>query len=258
MDDELLDQWCDWYRAGDASPGTIRVRRNYVGRLARVRPLGEITETDLIGWLQGTGSANSRKSALASIRSFYRWAVGRGLLEHDPTAGLRPVKVPDGVPKPISQRDLERAYAAADGPTTLMLMLGSLAGLRRAEIAAVHSDHVTDLGLMVTGKGGKTRRVPIHPRLRSRLDGLEGFAFPSPRRPGQPVTGDFIEDRLMRVLPAPWTAHSLRHYFATHAYAGTRDIRAVQQLLGHSSVATTQRYVALDQDALLAAVLAVA
>jgi site-specific recombinase XerC len=255
----LVDQWCDWYRAGDASPGTIKVRRGYLTRLAAVTPLEDITEADLIAWLQSAGFApNSRKSALASVRSFYRWAVDRGLLEHDPTAGLRPVKVPDGVPKPIAQRDLDRAVAAADGPTTLMLMLGSLAGLRRSEIAAVHSDHVTDLGLMVTGKGGKTRRVPIHPRLHPLLDHLEGFAFPSPRRPGQPVTGDFIEDRLMRVLPPPWTAHSLRHYFATHAYAGTRDIRAVQQLLGHSSVATTQRYVALDQEALLAAVLAVA
>ena len=108
------------------------------------------------------------------------------------------------------------------------------------------------------GKGGKVRRVPIHPRLAAALVGLDGWAFPSPRRPGRPVTADYVADRLEQVLPKGYTAHNLRHRFATMAYRGSHDLRAVQQLLGHSDPGTTARYTLVGDDELTAAVLAVA
>jgi integrase/recombinase XerC len=112
--------------------------------------------------------------------------------------------------------------------------------------------------LRVTGKGGKTRRVPIHPALEPRLGRVRGWAFPSPVRPGRAVTPDYVSNRLGVVLPAPWGPHSLRHRFATQAYRNTHDIRAVQQLLGHARPETTARYTLCDDDALMAAVLSVA
>lgn len=255
-----IGAWCAWYTAGGASTGTLRVRRNHLRRLARqVDPL-EARTSDLVTFL-GTyaeQAPESRKSALMSLRSFYRWALEHGYRADDPTRGLRPVKTPAGVPRPIPDELLEEALARADAETRLMLLLGGWAGLRRAEIAQVHADDVTPFGLVVRGKGGKVRRVPIHPRLRPELAAVAGWAFPSSRRPGQPVGPDYVADRLEHVLPKGFTAHNLRHRFATMAYRGSHDLRAVQQLLGHSDPGTTARYTLVGQDELQAAVLSVA
>lgn len=259
MNDPIID-WCQWYVAGGASRGTVRVRRNHLRRLAEAVDPMAATTADLVEFLgvYEAQSAESRKSAVMSLRSFYRWAVQDGRLAVDPSKGLRSVKVPPGIPKPIGEHELEKALSYTFGETKLMLLLGGWAGLRRAEIARVHSDDVTPFGLVVKGKGGRVRRVPIHPRLAPELAEVSGWAFPSARRPGQPVTPDYVADRLERVLPHPYTAHSLRHRFATMAYRGSRDLRAVQQLLGHTDPATTARYTLIGDDELAAAVGSVA
>lgn len=260
MNGGLITAWLDSYRAAGASPGTVRVRRSHLRRFARDVDLLAADEGHVVAFLSSLDRLRpeSRKSVVASLRSFYAWALAHGLVASDPTAGLRPIHVPPSVPRPITATALRAALAAADAETTLMLLLGAYAGLRRAEIAAVHADDIDGLALRVTGKGGRTRRVPIHPLLAGRLAGLTGWAFPSPVRPGEPVGPDYVASRLERVLPRPYTAHSLRHYFATEAYRGTRDLRAVQQLLGHSKPETTARYTLIDEDALVAAVRAVA
>lgn len=257
---DIVESWLDTYRAAGRAEGTVRVRGSYLRTFGKAVPLLEATTDDLLSYLASRSDVapETRKAMLVSLRGFYRWAYRRGHLAEDLSLELPSAHVPIGQPKPIPIEALTRARAIADDETSLMLDLGALAGLRRAEIAQVHSDHLTDLGLLVQGKGGKVRLVPIHPRLRERLARLQGFAFPSPKRPGMPVSPDYVSSRLERVLPAPHTAHSLRHYFASAAFKGTHDIRAVQQLLGHASVETTQRYVATDNDALAAAVFAVA
>lgn len=260
MDNDLITEWCAWYAAGGASAGTIRVRRNHLRRLARQVDLLEARTSDLVTFLEGYAdqAPESRKSTLMSLRSFYRWALEHGHRADDPTRGLRPVKTPAGVPRPIPDELLEVSLAQADTETRLMVLLGGWAGLRRAEIARVHADDLTAFGLRVRGKGGRVRMVPIHPRLRAELVRVDGWAFPSSRRPGQPVNPDYVADRLERVLPNGYTAHSLRHRFATMAYRGSHDLRAVQQLLGHSDPGTTARYTLVGEDELRAAVLSVA
>lgn len=258
---DLIDLWLDQtYRAAGRSAGTIRARGSYLRTLARGHDILELDRDDLLEYLveRRALAPESRKSLLASLRSFYAWAHRRGLIAENPAFELPSTTVPPAEPRPVPTAVLERARAVADRETLLMLDLGALEGLRRSEIARVHADDVTDFGLVVAGKGGVVRRVPIHPRLRGRLAGLRGWAFPSPVRPGQPVTGDYVASRLEAVLPAPYRAHALRHYFASAAYAGTHDMRAVQLLLGHRSIETTQRYVAVNPDALSAAVSAVA
>jgi integrase len=257
---DSVTEWLDWYRASGAARGTVRLRSSHVMRLAAfVDPLAA-TESDLVAFLSTMPNLapESRKSMVASLRSFYRWAVLRGHLERDPTVGLRKVHVPPGVPKPITETALRAALAAADDETRLMILLGCYAGLRRAEIAGVHSDHVAGPVLLVQGKGGRRRRIPVHPMLGGRLAHVDGWAFPSPVRPGEPVTPDYVANRLERVLPPPYTAHSLRHWFATSAFRGSRNLRAVQELLGHSRPETTARYTLVDEDELTAAVLSVA
>lgn len=152
------------------------------------------------------------------------------------------------------------AILAADERVRLMIALGSH-GLRRGEIARAHTDALrADLGgvaLDVDGKGGKRRLVPLTDALGRELGRLPaGWVFPSPA--GGHLTPAHVGKLVSRCLPAGVTPHQLRHRFATRAYAATRDIEAVRQLLGHASLVTTQRYVATPADALRAAVVAAA
>ena len=252
--------WLAWYVASGCSPGTARLRRSHMTRLAMATSLLDATEDDLVAFMaaQTQLRAESRKSFQASVHSFYRWALQRGLMASDPSVGLRTVKAPQGVPHPIPERELREALIKADAEQTLMLRLGAYAGLRRAEIAGVHAHDVQGNVLIVLGKGDKVRRVPIHPVLRDALRDLTGWAFPSTARPGMHVTADYVADRLGKCLPDGWTAHSLRHRFATAAYNATKDLRAVQQLLGHARPETTARYTLVGDDAMTAAVMAVA
>lgn len=256
----VIDQWLATFAAAGKSPGTIMNRGSYVRTMAKnVDPLS-VTPGQLIDYLASRSelSPEARKSMIVSLRSFYRWAFRRGLIAIDLAQELPSVTVPMGSPKPIPVSVLARARAIADEETLLMLDLGALAGLRLHEIAKVHSDDVSDFGLRVKGKGGRMRTVPIHPRLHERLAALSGWAFPSWRKPGLAVSPDYVASRIEAVIESPYTTHSLRHYFATSAFRGTHDIRSVQQLLGHASIETTQRYVFVDEDALAAAVLSVA
>lgn len=256
----IIHDWLAWYEASGASRGTISVRRSHLTRLAaQVDPVAATTD-DLVAFLSSHKHLRpeSRKSMIESLRMFYRWALARGLRDDDPTAGLRRVHVPPGVPRPIPEEGLRQALADADEEQTLMLLLGAYAGLRRSEIAAVNSADLDGLTLTVRGKGGRERRVPIHPMLAGRLARINGWAFPSPVRPGRHVHPDYVANRLEQVLPEPYTCHSLRHRFATSVYDATRDLRAVQELLGHSRPETTARYTLITEDRLAAAVRAVA
>jgi integrase len=255
----MLTDWIVAYlaflAAGGAAALTIRLRRTQLTRLARDVDLETVTEEQLVAWLEAHGgqAPNTRKSTVTTLRGFFRWAKRTGRRPDDPTEHLPAVRVPAGVPRPIPEDAFRRAYGAAEGETRAMLALGYFGGLRRAEIARVHGDDITDGWLLVHGKGGKTRRVPIAAELRPYLAGVTGWMFPSPVRPGQPVGVDYVEDRVTRAI-GPYTCHQLRHAAASRWYSRTRDIRAVQLLLGHASVATTQVYVSVDDAALLAAV----
>jgi site-specific recombinase XerD len=120
----------------------------------------------------------------------------------------------------------------------------------------VHSCDIGEGSLRVTGKGDRTRVIPLHPTLEAALEGLDGWAFPG-RFNGGHVSADKVGKTLSRLLGPGWTAHTLRHRFASRAHAADRDIRAVQELLGHAKLETTQRYTAIPDGALRAAVMAV-
>ncbi len=254
--DELIDRWIDYMESLGRARKTLLARRCHIRTLAVRVELATATEDDVLELFRARNqySAETLHQLHVSLRCFYRWAGRRGLVDNDPTLDIPGFKVPDGVPRPIDENSLHIALGRAQGKTRLALLLGAFAGLRIAEIAGLHSDNITPLGLIVTGKGGKTRRVPIHPILAPELDGIVGWAFPSPRWPDQPASTEWIAQRLKQVLPKPFTAHSLRHRFATRAYSTTRDLRVVQTLLGHTSADTTQRYVAIYDDELSAAV----
>lgn len=240
--------------AGGRTPATRELRRYHLYRLADdvARGPETVATGDLEAWLANPDwSQNTRRSARSSIVSFFRWARVSGLREDDPAETLLSVPGVIGKPRPCPEQALRQALMGADERARLMIALAAGVGLRRSEIAQVRGEHVEDgldgPVLRVVGKGGRERLLPIDEDLAARLRQRQGWAFPSPT--GDHLTPAHVGKIVSRLLPRGWTTHTLRHRFATAAYRADRDIRAVQELLGHASVATTQIYTAIPDDA---------
>lgn len=248
---QALADYATAQQAAGRSPGTIRLHRHHLNRIRAAHPASpwSVTTRDLRALMTSQGWApETRKSVRSVFRGFYRWAHGDGLLEVDPALGLEPVRVPPGIPKPTPELLVRRLLGHPDPRIGLMVMLAAYAGLRASEIARVQASDLVGDEILVTGKGGRTRAVPIlNPALRARLEGLEGWAFPNGQ--GTHLSPGHVTRLLSEAMPDGWTAHSLRHRFASVAYAGTRDLLTVGRLLGHSRPETTQRYVRTPDDA---------
>lgn len=240
---------------------TVRLRSYQLRRWAEHHPVDSDTSS-MVTWLAASGWApETKKSYRAALVSFYGWAYRRGRLDSDPTVDLPTVRTPTRAPRPAPEPALQRALLAADPRTRLMLELAGHHGLRRGEIAQVHTDDVfADLvgwSLTVHGKGAKDRVIPLDAHLGQELAMLpRGWVFPSPA--GGHLTPQHVGKLIARTLPPGWTAHTLRHRFATVAYQGTKDLLAVQTLLGHSRPETTRGYVLTPRDDLRAAIKAAA
>lgn len=260
-------------RAGGRAEGTMKLRRWQLHDLSElhVDPWA-ITSNDLALWVAKPDlSGEYRRSLRGTARSFYGWAVKTDRCSHNPALQLDPVLINRALPRPISRDALVEALSKADDRQRLILLLAALAGLRRAEVAGVHfRDVLADSQLLVRGKGGHQRLVPLHPVLLEELKAErrrratfrgphlspDGYLFPSCNQPGPgPITPRRVADLAMGCLPPGWTLHTLRHRFATQAYSAQRDLRAVQELLGHAKPETTARYAAVPDGAKLSAVL---
>lgn len=255
-----MDGYLTAMRAAGRAESTIGLHRHYLGLLAaEIRSPWSATPATLTRFMGREGwAAETRKSARAVVTGFYRWAHGMGYLDDNPALGLPAVRVPAGVPRPTPEHLVRRLVGLEDDRRlALMAMLAAYSGLRRAEIARVHADDLVGDLLLVRGKGGKLREVAIvHVEQLARLEAVEGWAFPNGR--GSHLSPGHVGRLLSRAMPAGWSAHPLRHRAGTTAYAGTRDLLAVQQFLGHSRPETTQRYVRLPDDAVRAAARAAA
>ncbi|MFW0790109.1 tyrosine-type recombinase/integrase [Gordonia sp. CPCC 205333] len=247
--------WNTWFvrfeaelSAGSLSGETRRLRSYHLRRFAYDHPdlpPGEVTRDLCVSWLAGhQWSAETTRSYRASLRRFFAWAYASGLIAADPTATLPTIRPPRALPRPAPDEIVRAAVIGAPERTRLMIELISATGIRRGECARVHSRDVSEdlvgWSLRVVGKGGHVRMVPLPGRLAGVLRGAEGFMFPgridghlSPRRVGELVA---------EALPGTWTAHTLRHRYATRAYAVSHDLRAVQELLGHAKPETTAIY----------------
>lgn len=242
------------------SPATIATRRGHLAFMARGLRCApaRVTTAGILTWFgRQSWSIETRRSHRNTAMSFFGWAHRAGHLSTNPAADLPVMRAAAPAPRPAPDAVWSAAIADADPRVRLMLRLAAEVGLRRAEIARVHRRDLTrgsaGAALLVHGKGGKLRVVPLGDALAVAIADADGYLFPgdedghlSPRWVGKLMAG---------ALPDHWTAHTLRHRFATRAYRGTRNLRAVQSLLGHSSVATTERYTAVDDDEIRAAML---
>ncbi len=260
---EAIDSWCASLIVRGAPHTTISARRQALEHLARrigADP-GAVTETGLLEYLAGqVWAQETRRGRRTALMLFFAWWCQREGATNNPAAGLPRVKPPKPNPRPTPESVYLEALVKAPADHALMLRLAAEYGLRRAEVAQVHSrDVLEDLGgwsLRVHGKGNKVRIIPLAPGMAALLRARTGYVFPgavdghlSPRWVGTVVT---------RLLPGDHTMHSLRHRFATRAYNLDKDVFIVQELLGHASPATTRLYVQVERDDLRRTVLAVA
>jgi integrase/recombinase XerC len=256
------------------TPGTIEARRRALHRMAAQIPvpLLEATAADLGAWrarLAVTG--NTVVVYVSHAREFYRWAIAAGLAEPPgPAAGLPVPRLIRGLPRPAAEQDLMRAVATAPPRVRPWLVLAGWAGLRAREIALLRRERVLDTVvppvLLVTAdatKGHRERVVPLAPFALAalRAAGLPRAGFVFPRfdgRPGPnaPAVISHVANRHLADCGAQCTLHQLRHRFGSVLYQQTRDLRMVQELLGHADPASTAGYAAWDRSAAAGAVAA--
>lgn len=244
----LLSAWSNYMRAGGARPGTVEQRTYHVARMARALQLepAQVTPDDLAEFLARKGwSPNTMRSARAAYRAFWTWATETGRLESSPAHPLPKVRVPRALPRPCPDEVYRWALRFADDRERLAIRLAGQCGLRREEVVQARTDDVErDLAgwsLRVVGKGGHVRVVPLPDDLaRIILARHDGWLFPSPR--GGHLTPAHLGKVVAARLGEDWTMHNLRHRAGTKSYEATRDLRAVQEFLGHASTDTTMLY----------------
>lgn len=258
-----IEGWTDTLRSAGLSAQTIKSRRYKMVHLAALlMPSGpeDVTTEQIVQvFARQQWKPETRKAYRNTISSFFRWLHKSGRRSDDPSLDVPRVKKPHAHPRPCPDRYIAVAMEMATSSERLMIRLGAECGLRRGEIAAVHSDDVVadsaGRSLIVRGKGDKQRIVPLPDDLACIIMDARGYLFPG--RFGGHVEESYIGDHISRLLPDGYAAHTLRHRFATTAYAATHDLFVVAELLGHESVETTEHYVAMPDGRLREATAAV-
>jgi integrase/recombinase XerC len=253
----------------------------HMGGPPSLRQLAKLTPADVRAFMASrrSGGAGSRTlmRGLAGARSFARFLERNGKGKVGALSAVRAPKLARSLPKPLAIKDARRMTETEvrDGETrepwiiardaaVLSLLYGS--GLRIAEALSLKRKEAPGTGdtLTVTGKGNKTRMVPVLPQVaKSIADYIalcphelppDGPLFIGAR--GGPLSPRVVQLAMARLrgalgLPDSATPHALRHSFATHLLARGGDLRAIQELLGHASLSTTQIYTAVDSERLL-------
>jgi len=253
MTDPIMVSWGRHMAAKGRSGGTVAMRQRYVARFLAGRHPSAVTSDDIEQWLSAHPgwTPATRRSAVVSLRVFFAWWAARAGVGN-PASRLESPRQSEPCPKPCPDEVYQAALDRAQGERWWLLRVAGATGLRRAELAGLHSDAVEGRFIRVRGKGQKVHRVPVPDDVRTWLLGRQGWAWPSPY--GGHVTPDAVGRRLARALGAPWTANTLRHRYATRTYAECGNLTVVQRLLGHSSLETTQRYLATEDEDLIDAV----
>jgi integrase/recombinase XerC len=211
--------------------------------------------------------------SLSAIKGFFRFLEREGVLSTEALNTVRTPKAKKSLPKALTVLEAkatiattdeleDRPWVAARDMAVLSLCYG--AGLRISEALSLSRADLEGPTLRITGKGGKTRLVPLIEPVRAAIETYLGLC-PFRLTPTQPlfrgVKGGVLSPRLIQLrvvqlrsvlgLPPSATPHALRHSFATHLLGRGGDLRAIQELLGHASLSTTQVYTAVDTDRLL-------
>ena len=280
-----LAKWLDHCRAlGGASDNTIKAYQSDVigflafmtqhhGGVQGLGPLSKITVSDMRSWMaseraRGVG-ARSLARSLSAVKTFYRWLSDREGFEATAVLSTRSPKFTKKLPRPLAidaatamietvELQTRDGWVAARDVAVVTLLYGC--GLRISEALGLTGADVPLPPVMrIKGKGGKERVVPVIDAARDAVDAYLKLS-PHPVEPNSPLfrgaRGGALNPRMVQKvmeksrlqlgLPATATPHAMRHSFATHLLTAGGDLRAIQELLGHASLSTTQAYTAVD------------
>jgi integrase/recombinase XerC len=258
----------------------------YLGGPPSLEALARLKPAEFRAWLtersrQGMARTSTAR-AFSSVRSFFRFLDKRGLAHNSSIGSIQTPKLPRSVPKALSERDMEdlldapaeqerEAWIDLRDAAVLLLLYG--AGLRISEALGLTKSTVEGLlkagqdTLSVTGKGNKARLVPLLPQaleaLKAYRDACPYIAALGPNEAffvgarGGALDPAIVQKRVREIrrglgLAESVTPHALRHSFATHLLGAGGDLRTIQELLGHASLSTTQRYTDVDATRLAA------
>ena len=257
----------------------VRFLSRHMGGEVSVRMLGELRAADVRAFLaarrnEGLGSRSLARE-LSALKSFFGFLEREGVLATEALNTIRTPRQARGLPRALTVIEAKATISATDeledtplvaARDMAVISLCYGAGLRISEALAVTRSDLEASALRVTGKGGKTRIVPLIAAVRRAIDTYLGL---SPYTPGpdEPLfrgkKGGVLSPRLIQLrmqqlrgalgLPPSATPHALRHSFATHLLGRGGDLRTIQELLGHATLSTTQIYTAVDTERLLEA-----
>ena len=252
----------------------------HLGHIPDISDLSGLRVADMRSFLayrrnMGVGS-RSLGRGLAGIRSFFNFLTRAGLADVPAARIVRTPKQPKSLPKPLNIADAlhivdkktqldDEPWVASRNAAILTLCYGC--GLRISEALSLTPADFSDknaTSIYVTGKGGKTRLVPVIPAVHEAIDDYLSCC-PFILSPDQPLFRGVRGGKLQRAiveravqqlraslgLPDSVTPHALRHSFATHLLSRGGDLRTIQELLGHASLSTTQIYTGVDTDRLM-------
>jgi len=271
-----------------ASPHTLRAYgddmarfldflHGHLGGAVNERALAKLSPADIRAFItvrrhEGLGAKGVQR-AMAAVRSFFRYLARENILESAAARNVRTPRIRKGLPRPLSERDAARAievagehdieWIAARDAALLTLLYG--AGLRISEALSLkRGDVPLAASLTILGKGNKERVVPVLDQVREAIGRYETLipftgAKDAPlflSRRGKAMSAREAQLLMQRLrgalgLSERATPHAMRHSFATHLLANGGDLRAVQELLGHASLSTTQTYTEIDTKKLM-------
>lgn len=271
IDSDVID-YIHWGRTiRGLADTTLRVRWDVLARLSAYidTPLRNAAPGQLLRFEQAAiagRSPETRRAYCCHIRAFYRWALTQGVVSSDPSTMLTLPKIPRHLPRPIAEDDLTVAIAAARPKMRAMLTLAAYGGLRCVEIAALDWSDLRrepdgTAYLHVQGKGGKERTVEIGETV---LQALRGHGI---KRRGPVFIGNdgaridarsvsTSGNRYLKRCEIDATMHQLRHRYGTVGYQLSRDLRMIQEQMGHASPNTTAGYTRFSHEAAAAMVAA--
>ncbi|MDE2319894.1 MAG: tyrosine recombinase XerC [Rhodospirillales bacterium] len=290
MSEELLTTFCNWLgaerRAGVKTVETyardvrafMSFTAEHTGETPNPRTLGTLRAADFRAYLADAAKAGdinaTRARKLSALRTFFRYLHQRHGVDSTQLSLIARPRPKRPLPKALTPDDAlsvtqeigeatDTAMEQARDAALMMLLYG--AGLRIAEALALNVGDLpaADDALRVTGKGNKQRIVPLLPAVREAIAAWLKL-HPNPAR-GEPLFTGLRGGRLnagvaqknlrnfrrLNGLPEHATPHALRHSFATHLLAGGADLRSIQELLGHASLSTTQRYTDVETSQLM-------